>query len=160
MRLSLISVVLLLVGAGDALSCSCAPVDLVRDLPRADGAFVGTVLERNVEGQTAGYRFRVEQVYKGEIENRIEIITPADGAACGLELAVGQRAGLLLTRDGGEWRSGLCSQVDPAAFLELTDVDDNTLPPINWGGYVVGLLVLGAGAYFLLRRLRRYRALR
>jgi hypothetical protein len=145
--------------AADAFACSCLPVDLVRDLPRADGAFVGTVLERRVEKQNAIYLFRVEQVYKGDIENRIEVVTAADGAACGLELGVDQRTGLLLMRDGGAWRSSLCSQVDPSAFLDLTRVDDNT-PPINWGGIVVGVLVLGAGTFFLIRKLRSYRALR
>ena len=43
---------------------------------------------------------------------------------------------------------GLCSQVDPADFLALTEVEDNTLPEFNWGGIVVGFLVLGAGAFF------------
>ena len=145
--------------ATDASACSCAPVDLVRDLPRSDGAFVGSVLEHRREGSTAVYLFRVEQVYKGEIENRIEVVTPADSAGCGLELGVDQRAGLLLTRAGGKWRSSLCSQVDPSAFLALTDVDDNSTPPINWGGIVVGVLVLGAGGFFLLRKLRQYRGL-
>jgi hypothetical protein len=140
--------------ATDAFACSCLQPNLVRDLPRADGAFVGTVLERHVERQTAIYLFRVEQVYKGEIENRVEVVTPSNGAACGLEIGVGQRMGLLLTRGGGEWRSGLCSQVDPSAFLALTNVDDNSSPPLNWGGIVVGALVLGAGAFFLVRKLR------
>jgi hypothetical protein len=66
----------------------------------------------------------------------------------------------LLTREGGEWRSGLCSQADPADFLALTEVEDNTLPEFNWGGIVVGVLVLGAGAFLLVRCLRRQRALR
>ncbi|MDX6439915.1 MAG: hypothetical protein QOF45_2498 [Gaiellaceae bacterium] len=144
--------------ASDAFACSCVRPNLVRDLPHADGAFVGTVLERRVERQTAIYLFRVEQVYKGEIENRVEVVTPAYGAACGLEVTVGQRIGLLLTRGGGEWRSGLCSQIDPSAFLALTNVQDES-PPINWGGIVVGALVLGAGAFFLVRKLR-YKALR
>jgi hypothetical protein len=146
--------------AADAFACSCLRVDLVRDLPRADGAFVGTVLERRVERQRAIYLFRVEQVYKGDIENRIEVVSAANGAACGLELAVDQRIGLLLTREDGTWRSSLCSQVDPSAFLALTNVDDNSTPPINWGGIVVGVLVLGAGSFFLVRKLRSYRALR
>jgi hypothetical protein len=47
--------------------------------------------------------------------------------------------------------------VEPAAFLALTDVDDNALPAVNWGGYVVGTVVLAAGAFFLVRRLRRAR---
>jgi len=141
--------------AGDASACSCLPVDLARDLPRADGAFVGTVLERTDREATSTLLFRVEQVYKGEIENRVEVETARGGAACGLEVPVGERIGLLLERDGGVWRSSLCSQVEPAAFLELTDVQDNELPPLNWPGIVAGSLVLLAGGYFLLRRLRR-----
>ena len=73
---------------------------------------------------------------------------------------MGERLGLLLERDGGVWRSNLCSQVEPAAFLELTDVQDNAFPPLNWGGIVVGLLILLVAAWLLARRLRRYRALR
>ena len=149
-----------LVLAAEAYACSCRPVDLQRDLPKADGAIIGTVLERSVSGQTATYRFRVEQIYKGDVETRAEVVTPAGGAACGLELAVGDRVGLLLERDGGAWRSGLCSQVDPADFLALTNVEDNALPPINWGGIVVGVLVLGAGTFFLIRKARSYRRLR
>lgn len=149
-----------LVLTAEAYACSCRPVDLQRDLPRADGAMIGTVLERSVSGDTATYRFRVEQVYKGDVENRAEVVTPANGAACGLELAVDDRVGLLLTRDGGVWRSGLCSQVDPADFLALTNVEDNSLPPLNWGGIVVGVLVLAAGSFFLVRKARSYKRLR
>jgi hypothetical protein len=157
-----------IVVAGDAYACTCLPVDLERDLPGADGAFVGTVLERRepppaaIQSSAAPVTlvFRVEQVYKGEIENRIEVVTARESVSCGVATGVGQRTGLLLERKGGVWRSSLCSQVEPAAFLELTDVDDNSLPAINWGGYVIGTLVLAAGAFFLVRRLRRYRALR
>jgi hypothetical protein len=148
-----------LVLAAEAYACSCRPVDLQRDLPRADGAIIGTVLERRVSGDTATYRFRVEQVYKGDVENRAEVVTPASGASCGLELEVDDRVGLLLARDGDVWRSGLCSQVDPADLLELTDVEDNALPPFNWGGIVVGVLVLAAGSFFLVRKARSYRRL-
>jgi hypothetical protein len=144
--------------AADAFACSCIRPDLVRDLPRAEGAFVGTVLERHVQRRQAVYLFRVEQVYKGDIENRIEVASAVNGAACGLALSVDQRIGLLLTREAGQWRSSLCSQVDPSAFLALTDVKDT--PPINWGGVVVGVLVLAAGGFFLVRKLRSYRALR
>jgi hypothetical protein len=150
-----------LVLAAEAYACSCRPVDLQRDLPAADGAIIGAVLERSVAGATATYLFRVEQVYKGdEIDNRVEVVTAANGAACGLELQVDDRVGLLLKRDGDVWRSGLCSQVDPADFLALTNVEDNSLPPFNWGGIVVGLLVLAAGTFFLIRKARSYRRLR
>jgi hypothetical protein len=153
-------VLLSLAFAADAYACSCLPVNLERDLPKADAAMIGTVLERRTSESSRVYLFRLEQVYKGELENRVEVVTARGGAACGLELAVGQRVGLLLDRDGERWRSGLCSQVDPSDFLALTNVSDNTLPPINWGGYVVGFLVLGLGTFFLVRKARSYRRLR
>jgi hypothetical protein len=118
------------------------------------------VLERRVDGAETRFLLRVEQVYKGDISNRVEIVTATGGAACGLDAVQGDRLGLLLTREGGEWRSGLCSQVDPADFLALTDVEDNSLPEINWGGYVVGFVVLGIAALLLWRRRRRYSGLR
>ena len=160
MRKLAVLAVLALAAAAEAYACSCRPVDLERDLPAADGAMIGTVLERTVSGETATYRFRVEQVYKGDVDSRAEVVTAANGAACGLEAGVGERLGLLLDREGSEWRSGLCSQFDPADFLALTEVEDNTLPEFNWGGIVVGFLVLGAGAFFLIRKLRGQRALR
>ena len=142
--------------AGDALACTCAPIDLVRDLPRADGAFIGTLLERDDREATSTLLFRVEQVYKGDISNRVEVETARGGAACGIEAPAGERIGLLVERDGGVWRSSLCSQVDPAAFLALADVEDNQLPPVNLGGIAVGVLILLAGVWFLARRVRRY----
>jgi hypothetical protein len=142
------------------LACTCAPVNLVRDLPRADGAIVGSVLERRSTEASVILLFRVEQVYKGDISGRVEVETSRDGSTCGLELPVGERVGLLLERDGELWRSNLCSRVEPAAFLELADVEDNALPPLNWGGIVVGVLILLAAGWFLARRARRYRSLR
>ena len=118
------------------------------------------MLERRSTEASELLLFRVEQVYKGDISNRVEVETARDGAACGLELPVGERVGLLLERDGSLWRASLCSQVEPAAFLKLTNVEDNTFPTINWGGIVVGLLILVVAAVLLARRARRYRALR
>ena len=146
--------------AADAYACTCRGVDLERDLPNADGAMIGTVLERHTTATSRVYLFRVEQVYKGDLDNRLEVVSERDGAACGLELATGQRVGLLLDRRGGAWRSGLCSQVDPAEFLALTNVADNTFPSINLGGWIVGFLVLGLGTFFLVRKARSYRRLR
>jgi hypothetical protein len=154
--------------AADATACTCAPVDLVRDLPRADAAFAGTLLERREpppapiqsSGDPVVLVFRVEQVYKGDLSGRVEVVTARDGASCGVSTAVGERIGLLLDRQDGAWRSSLCAQVDPSDLLALTDVEDNTLPTINWGGYVIGFLVLGIAAVLLVRRRRRYSGLR
>ena len=160
MRTLVALAVLSLAAAAEAYACTCAPVDLERDLPRADGAIVGTVLERRATAASVLLLLRVEQVYKGDIDNRIEVETARDGASCGIELGVGERTGLLLGQDGERWKAGLCSQVDPADFLALTNVEDNTLPPVNIGGIVVGVLVLGLGVFLLVRRTRRYRRLR
>ena len=160
MRILVAAAAVALALAADAVACTCVPVDLARDLPTADAAIIGTVLERRATPDTATYTLRVEQVYKGEVDNRVEIVTPSGGAACGLEAGVGDRLGLLLTRTGGEWRSGLCQQVDPADLLALMNVEDNQLPPFNWGGIVVGILVLTAGVYVLLRKRRSYKRLR
>jgi hypothetical protein len=160
MRKLVVLILLSLVAAAEAYACTCRPVDLERDLPAADGAMIGTVLERRSTEASVVLLFRVEQVYKGDIDNRVEVETSRDGASCGLEVGVGERIGLLLDRDGELWRSGLCSQVDPADFLALTNVEDNSLPPFNWGGIVVGVLVLGAGVFFLVRKARSYRRLR
>ena len=146
--------------AADAYACTCRGVDLERDLPGADAAMIGTVLERHTTATSRVYLFRVEQVYKGDVDNRLEVVSERDGAACGLELAVGQRIGLLLERDGETWRSGLCSQVDPAEFLALSNVQDNSFPEINTGGWIVGILVLGLGTFFLIRKARSYKRLR
>jgi hypothetical protein len=144
-----------------ASACTCLPVNLERDLPRADGAFVGTLLDSRPRGATQTvYRFRVEQVYKGDIDSRIDVVSASDGAACGLELPQGERVGLLLDRDGNVWRGSLCGQVDPSDLLALTKVDDNSLPDINWGGWVVGFLVLGIAAFALVRKRRRYSGFR
>ena len=160
MRTLVALAVLWLAAAAEAYACTCAPVDLERDLPQADGAIIGTVLERRTTGASVLLLFRVEQVYKGDIDNRIEVVTARDGAACGIELGVEERTGLLLERDGELWRAGLCSQVDPSDFLALTNVEDNTFPPVNVGGIALGVLVLGLGAFLLVRRTRRYRRLR
>ena len=149
-----------LVPVADAAACTCRPPDLRRDLPAADGAVVGSVLEKRVGASQTTFLLRVEQVYKGDISNRVEVVTNAQSATCGLELAVGERVGLLLERVSGEWRSGLCSQVDPDEFLALTDVEDNSLPEINLGGWIVGFTVLALAAWLLWRRRRRYSGLR
>lgn len=102
-----------LVLVGQALACSCAPVDVRDALARSDGAFVGVLTERVVDGEEAIHTFEVETAVKGALGETVVVRSHRDGATCGLEIPVGGRVGLLLTADGAEWRSNLCSQVDP-----------------------------------------------
>ena len=89
MRIGLIAAVLLVLGVREGLriACSCLPVDLVRDLPQADGAFVGTVLAASPRGQRrvglpvprrAGLRRRDRQPHRGRLGPRQrDVRTPA-----------------------------------------------------------------------------------
>jgi hypothetical protein len=149
-----------------AFACSCVPPDARRDLPRADAAFVGTLLFKDDErpGQ-ATYVFAVERVVKGTLGSRVQVRGGADGASCGFEVGKSEEVGLLLDGDGNVWRSGLCSQVPPAELLaagkaagleDYSPLDEEQSPPrVNWGGIVVGVLVVGAGGFLLVRRLRK-----
>jgi hypothetical protein len=151
-----------------AYACSCARLDAKRGLPRADAALVGELLFKARDepaGGEATYVFAVERVVKGTLGSRVEIRSGADGAACGFEVRENERIGLLLERDGDIWRSGLCSQLPPAELLRAGKArgydiyspldEEQRLPGVNWGGIVIGALVLGLGALLLVRRLRR-----
>lgn len=101
-----------------AYACSCAPLDPRSALAAADGAFVGTFLEqRNKSNGRADYVFRVERSLKGAIGSTVVVESADNGAACGLEVAAGQRIGLLLERSGGAWTSLLCWQIEPEALI-------------------------------------------
>jgi hypothetical protein len=102
-----------------AHACSCFAGDPRDRLAAADGAFIGVVTERDgpppgssgFDGVT--YTFRVEERFKGDIGETVEVNTAPNGAACGLESGRGDRLGLLLERGGGEWYGGLCGTIDP-----------------------------------------------
>jgi hypothetical protein len=104
--------------AGDAFACSCAVFDPRDELERSDGAFVGTLVERVVDGEEAIHTFTVDQAIKGKLGTTVVVRTHRDGATCGLEIEVGQEVGLFLTRDGVTWRSILCQQISAAELLE------------------------------------------
>jgi hypothetical protein len=115
--LVLVSLTAALVLAGQALACSCAPGDPRDMLELSDGAFTGTLLERVVEGDQAIHTFRVDHAVKGEIGETVQVRSHRDGATCGLEIGIGQRVGLFLDREGAEWLSTLCQQIDPDELL-------------------------------------------
>jgi hypothetical protein len=117
----LIMVAGVVVAGAPARACSCAEMDLAPRLPEADGAFVGTFVDRSeISDQLASITFDVERVVKGEFGPRAIVRTNAYGASCGLEFLGGPRIGLLLDRaSDGVWESSLCQQVQPGALLAL-----------------------------------------
>lgn len=146
MRRFLLVVVVLasgLVTASPADACTCVPPDAGRLLRAADGAFVGTFLERDEpvpgpggvlsSGQPVEYRFRVDRVLKGDIGPRIGVVAAAGGASCGLEVGPGQQVGLVLDRAGDSWHSSLCQTfTDPSELV--TAAPGGGVDPDDRGG--------------------------
>jgi hypothetical protein len=99
-----------------AYACTCAPLDPARALGEADAAFVGRVVKRHAIGAEATLDLAVERRLKGDLGSRVQVVTAASGAACGIEAAPGARFGLFVTRDGDVWRGSLCDQA-PASDL-------------------------------------------
>lgn len=121
-----------------AAACSCVPPDPWALLERADGAFVGRLVQRREVGAgRAVLTFRVERSVKGGIGATVEVVTASSGAACGIETAVGRRVGLFLAQEAGAWVGNLCWQVSPEDLLAAAD-----LPAPNGRG-PVALLVGG-----------------
>jgi hypothetical protein len=111
----------LFVVAPPAYACSCAPTDLDTWLPEADGAFVGSWIDRGEIGDgMAAVSFEVERVLKGSFGPKAIVRTNAQGSACGSERLGRSRTALLLRRGAdGVWGSDLCSMVPPAQLLAV-----------------------------------------
>ncbi len=122
--IGLFAALVIVVPALPAHACSCAYGDPRERLAEADGAFIGTLVSQTEteppdpdepisSGRDNTYTFTVEEVFKGDIGETIEVHAPADGASCGLEMGIGQQDGLFLYMEDGLWRSSLCSRVNP-----------------------------------------------
>jgi hypothetical protein len=114
-----------LVGAApDAQACSCVGGGERAAFAEADGAFVGTFLERDEPtpppaGTTSPppqveYRFRLDESVKSSFEPVVRVWSSSYGASCGFELDPGEQAGILVYRgEEGRWQGGLCSTYSP-----------------------------------------------
>lgn len=157
----------LVVVGSPARACSCVEMDLSARLPDADGAFVGTYVDRDSIGeQQAAWTFEVERVVKGAFGPRAIVRTSAFGASCGIELFDSPRTGLLLERaEDGVWESGLCHQVSPEQLLAFADDShppDPAVAPIGtaWSptskAAAIAVLVVAAAAVVIWWRRRRH----
>jgi hypothetical protein len=147
-----------------ARACSCAEMDLGPRLSEADGAFVGTYVDRDpLSDGRAAWTFVVERVVKGPFGPTAIVRTSGSGASCGIEL-YDPRAGLLLDRaKDGVWESSLCQLVPPNQLLALaqnTHPPDSTIAPIGTGWGIeskvsLGVLVAAATALLVFFARRR-----
>ena len=124
-------------------------------LPRPDPAFGADPTS------LVTFRFKVEQVVKGDLGPQIDVLSRPSPAACGIELAVGQRTGLLLQRSGDTWRSSLCQQVKaeelqggvpPGVEVRAESGDGGNGLAAALAGVMI---VLAAGGSFLWLKRRR-----
>jgi hypothetical protein len=100
-----------LLSAGGALACSCAPpTSAAEQLAATDLAFTGRVLGTRVgRDGSAVTRFRPTSVIKGQASGVVAVTHHTDDATCGLTYRKGASVLVLADRDGGSWRTGLCS---------------------------------------------------
>lgn len=135
---------LTLISAQFAQACSCAALDPREHLDLADAAFVGTLISREEPssgpvysgGEEVTWTFQVERAVKGDLGDVIEVQSPIDGAACGFGIAVGQRVGVFLFENGGQWHGGSCGVIDADALLRAIEA-----PPAPDGSGPVALLL-------------------
>lgn len=114
-----------------ALACSCAgPPDLDRMVAESPAAFVGTLVSKVPDPEHGPYRstanpttytFDVERWVKGDLGKTVGVRAPLDGAACGIEVPIGGRAGLFVYVEDEELKSSLCATVDAEELLAWRD---------------------------------------
>jgi hypothetical protein len=140
---ALLVVVAILVLTPVARACTCGSGDPRTTLESADAAFIGELIAQpesragGSTGEVVDWRFRVHEAIKGELGDEVVVRSAISGTSCGLSASEGKTMGLFLERDGGEWRSGLCYQVDPVALRKAAA----PLPPPSGEGparFIVG----------------------
>jgi hypothetical protein len=144
--------------SGQAAAATCAPAPPRAKLDASDAAFVGRLVRtERVPGvrDRLDYVFLVDQVVKGELGREVRVRSGIGAAGLGFSVGRDEATGVLLNRDRGLWFGGVCGQVTAGQLAEATR--DESAPILNWGGIVVGVLVVGAGLFFCIRQLRRKR---
>lgn len=123
LALSLALAVVVLV-PGTASACSCmeppAPTEALED---ADAVFLGEVVEtRIVGGDLDGElfaRIAVEEVWKGEVANLVDVRTQPDSAMCGYHFTAGDRDLIYAHQgDDGSYSTHLCTRSAPADMAD------------------------------------------
>jgi hypothetical protein len=178
----LVAPALVVVGATQALACSCIPPEpdkvAVKD---ADAVFSGTVADIE-DGVDIGFdnvtwTFAVDKVYKGdEVSETQDVTSQTQSAACGLIFKEEKRYALFAYENKGKLVTNLCMNTRPLAdgkdlSLEPIATFDNMgdgegrveLEPEQSGGWdpitvgTVGLVAVGAlvAIGFLIARRRK-----
>jgi hypothetical protein len=126
-----------------ALACSCVPDPPRHKLAESEAAFIGRLAK--IQSVFLSFDsfldtrwiFKVERVVKGSLHEEIPVNAPRGGPSCGLDLEIGDRAGLFISRQAGSWASSLCSKISPDLLSAAA------LPPPRPTGGEVRMLLSG-----------------
>ena len=154
---------ILLVGlsyfATPAFACSCMALEPQQMLEFGPIAFVGTVSGIGAGVDNKVMTFEVDTVLTGELPGFVDIVTAANGAACGIEAPVGSRVAVFASEEGGRLTSSLCATTDPDTAINAlgpgspptTSVSEAPFDwPAVWLG--AGAVALVAGVWLTIRR--------
>ena len=114
-RLLLIALIAFAALAAEARACSC--VGAAGGFPRAEGAFVGTIEARYVDGGRVSYVFAVEKVYRGSYPRQVSLPSMLSEASCGMDEEPGFRTGIVIF--GAESHVGICNLLSEEELDEL-----------------------------------------
>ena len=177
----LVAPALVVVGATQALACSCIPAQPDKVAAKdAKAVFAGTMVEADVAepGFSPGvWTFDVNEVYKGEVERSQEVTSQTQSAACGLIFKEEKRYVVFAYENKGALETNSCMNTrpledgkepkldaistfasgdgtGPGAGLGSTSDDPEGLDPIAIGA--IGLLAVSAlvAVAFLVARKR------
>ena len=101
-------------GAPPALACSCAPMTRDQVIAQAEQAFRGKVQAVSVShnGKNDGATVVVTSRYKGEIPDRVLVITTREPAMCGYPMTIGKDYDFAGTIDDrGRMQVNMCVMV-------------------------------------------------
>jgi hypothetical protein len=119
----------LLVGVPQARACSCVPPPTPCDALQSGAViFVGTPTaatpgRSTVAGQLIRFHFSVDDRIAGDVAGAVDVETPPDGAACGVEFRVGAKYLVYAEKTPDGLVTSFCTRTAPLAFRQ----DDLTL---------------------------------
>lgn len=141
---------IVVVGAGPSFACSCVADDAAGHVEGATVVVSGTVTDVVPPPSTkvmssldpATYVVDVDQVFKGQADQTVEVLSPNSGASCGLEnVEPGRRYVVFASHQSMEgadtdhlW-ANLCGGTGPATPELLAAVEDVTGPPTTAAAY-------------------------
>jgi len=163
---------ILIAAPSPAWACSCAePPPPTQALDEADAVFLGEIVEtRRVGGEFDGEliaRVAVEEVWKGEVAELVDVHTEPDSAMCGYGFTAGDRDLLYAQHDDDSYSTHLCTRSAPveAAEEDLAAFGEGRAPvageqltgdgPSWFVLGAVGLTILVAAALVVGWRFRR-----